>query len=110
MKLKKGDEVEVLTGKDVGKRGEITAVFRDRDKIIVSGRGVGADKQRINVVKKHQKATKATMQGGIIDKEMPMHVSNVALVCSACGPTRIGYRFTPAGDKVRVCKKCGADV
>ena len=110
MKLRKGDEVVVLSGKDVGKRGEITAVFPDRDRVIVSGRGVGAEKQRINVAKKHQKPTRATMQGGIIDKEMPMHVSNVALVCKACGPTRVGYRFTPAGEKVRVCKKCGADV
>lgn len=110
VKLRKGDEVEVLTGKDVGKRGEITAVLADRDKVIVSGRGVGAEKQRINVVRKHQKPTRATMQGGIIDKEMPMHVSNVALVCKACGPTRVGYRFAPNGQKIRVCKKCGADV
>jgi large subunit ribosomal protein L24 len=110
MKLRKGDEVEVLTGKDVGKRGEITAVLADREKVIVSGRGVGADKQRINVVRKHQKPTRATMQGGIIDKEMPMHVSNVALVCKSCGPTRIGYRFAPNGQKIRICKKCGGDV
>ena len=49
------------------------------------------------------------MQGGIIDKEMPLHVSNVALLCSKCGPTRIGYRFTTDGRKIRVCRKCGAD-
>lgn len=100
MKLKKGDTVQVLAGKDVGKKGEISRVLRDRDRVIVDG---------VNLVKKHQKPTRATMQGGIIDKEMPIHVSNVALVCSKCGPTRIGYRFTDAGKKIRICRKCGAD-
>jgi large subunit ribosomal protein L24 len=100
MTLKKGDEVVVLAGKDVGKRGTISRVIDDRDRVIVDG---------VNMVKKHQKPTRATMQGGIIDKEMPIHVSNVALVCSACGPTRIGYRFADDGSKIRVCRKCGAD-
>jgi large subunit ribosomal protein L24 len=104
MKLKKGDEVQVLSGKDVGKRGEITRVLPERERVIVTS------PQLINVVKKHQKPTRATMQGGIIDKEMPIHVSNVALLCSACGQTRVGYRFAPDGRKVRVCRKCGADV
>ena len=104
MKIKKGDEVVVIAGKDIGKRGEVTRVLPARDKVIVTS------SQLINVAKKHQKQTRATMQGGIIDKEMPIHVSNVALLCSACGPTRIGYRFAPDGKKVRVCRKCGADV
>ena len=64
----------------------------------------------INVAKKHQKPTRATMQGGIIDKEMPIHVSNVVLVCGKCGPTRVGYRIDGDGKKVRVCRKCGADL
>ena len=76
----------------------------DREKVIVTSA------QLINVVKKHQKPTRATMQGGIIDKEMPIHVSNVALWCDKCGATRIGYRFDDDGKKVRVCRKCGADV
>ncbi|HEX5616177.1 MAG TPA: 50S ribosomal protein L24 [Acidimicrobiia bacterium] len=101
MKLKKGDEVQVLAGKDVGKRGTITRVIDARDRVIVDG---------VNMAKKHQKPTRATMQGGIIDKEMPVHVSNVALVCPSCGPTRIGYRFASDGSKVRVCRKCGADI
>jgi len=100
MKLRKGDRVRVLAGKDVGKSGTITRVIPERDRVIVDG---------LNVAKKHQKPTRATMQGGIIDKEMPIHVSNVAIVCS-CGPTRIGYRFTDTGEKVRVCRKCGADL
>ena len=100
MKLRKGDEVVVLAGKDVGRRGTITRVYPDSDRVIVDG---------MNMVKKHQKPTRSTMQGGIIDKEMPLHVSNVALVCKDCGATRIGYRLTDSG-KVRVCRKCGSDI
>jgi len=101
MKLKKGDRVRVLAGKDIGKEGEVTRVLPDRDRVIVEG---------VNLAKKHQRATRATMQGGIIDKDMPIHVSNVAIICSRCGPTRIGYRFDPDGSKVRVCRKCGGDL
>jgi len=101
MKLKKGDEVEVLAGKDLGRRGTISRVIPQRERVIVDG---------INLVKKHQKPTRATMQGGIIDKEMPIHVSNVALVCKSCGPTRVGFRFAENGAKVRICRKCGGDV
>jgi large subunit ribosomal protein L24 len=104
MKLKKGDRVTVLSGKDVGKDGEITAVIPEKNRVIVTS------PQLVNVAKKHQKATRATMQGGIIDKEMPIHASNVALLCSKCGATRIGYRFEDDGTKVRICKKCGGDV
>ena len=100
MKLKKGDRVQVIAGKDLGKQGEITRVIVERNRVIVDG---------VNVAKRHQKATKATMQGGIIDKDMPIHVSNVAIVCSTCGPTRVGYRFDGT-DKVRVCRKCGKDL
>ena len=101
MKVKKGDRVQVLAGKDVGRTGEITRVLRERNRVIVDG---------INVAKKHQRSTKATMQGGIIDKEMPIHVSNVAIICASCGPTRIGYRFDDEGKKVRVCRKCEKDL
>jgi large subunit ribosomal protein L24 len=101
IKLKKGDRVRVLAGKDVGKEGEITRVLRDRDRIIVDG---------VNVAKKHQKATRATMQGGIIDKDMPIPVSNVAILCNTCGPTKIGYRFGPDGKKQRICRKCEGDL
>jgi len=101
LKLKKGDRVVVLSGKDIGKEGEITRVIRERDMVIVDG---------VNVAKKHQRATSATMQGGIIDKDMPIHISNLALLCSSCGRTRVGYRFDPDGTKFRVCKKCGKDV
>jgi large subunit ribosomal protein L24 len=101
VKLKKGDEVEVLAGKDLGKRGAVMRVMPAAGKVIVD---------RVNIAKKHQKPTKATMQGGIIDKEMPLDASNVGLVCDKCRkPTRIGYRFE-AGKKIRICRKCGGDV
>jgi large subunit ribosomal protein L24 len=100
LKLRKGDRVVVLSGKDIGKEGEITRVFPERRMAIVDG---------VNVARKHQRATKATMQGGIIDKDMPIDMSNLALLCSACGPTRVGYRIESDGSKVRVCKKCGKD-
>jgi len=101
VKLKKGDRVRVIAGKDIGKEGEVTRVLGERDRVIVDA---------INVAKKHQKATKATMQGGIIDKDMPIHVSNVAILCETCGPTKIGFRFEPDGTKVRTCRKCGGDL
>ena len=103
MKIKKGDRVRVLSGKDRGKEGEVMRAIPSQDKVIVDG---------VNRVKKNQRQTRATMQGGIIDKDMPIPVANVALVCKACGrPTRIGYRIDDAvGAKVRVCRRCGADV
>ena len=101
MKVKKGDEVVVLAGKDVGRRGTITRVIRGTDKVIVDG---------VNMGKRHTKPRGATMQGGIIDKEMPIHVSNVALWCNKCGATRIGYRFDDDGKKIRVCRRCGGDI
>jgi len=92
LKLRKGDRVRVLTGKDV---------LTDSNRVIVDG---------VNVAKKHQRQTKATMQAGIIDKDMPINAANVAILCDKCGPTRIGYRFGDDGKKIRVCKKCGADL
>ena len=100
MKLRKGDQVEVLTGKDAGRRGEITRVVSASGRVIVDG---------VNVAKRHQRPTRATMQGGIIDKDMPIDVSNVAIVCAHCGPTRVGYRGEGA-DKVRICRKCGGEL
>ncbi|HET9771724.1 MAG TPA: 50S ribosomal protein L24 [Acidimicrobiia bacterium] len=101
MKLKKGDRVKVIAGKDVGKDGVIMRVLPEKNKVIVEG---------VNIAKKHQRPTRATMQGGIIDKDMPIHASNVALICGSCGATRLGYRFDDAGKKIRICRKCKADV
>jgi large subunit ribosomal protein L24 len=102
MKIKKGDRVRVLTGKDRGKEGVVMFALPRECKVIVEG---------VNVAKKHQKRTRATMQGGIIDKDMPIPVSNVAIISPSDGkPTRVGYRLTPEGEKVRVCKRTGADL
>lgn len=100
LKLKKGDRVEVLQGKDRGKTGEITRVLPRANKVIVDG---------INVAKKHQKPTRSTMQGGIISKDMPIPASNVAIVCPKGHKARIGYVIVD-GDKRRVCRKCGGDL
>jgi len=76
-------------------------VFPEADKVIVEGAGM---------VKKHQRQTRQTQQGGIIDKDMPIHVSNVMLICKSCGPTRAGYSVDEGGHKIRVCRKCGKEL
>ena len=102
MKLKKGDMVVVLQGKDRGKKGEVMRVLPKERKVIVDG---------VNIAKKHQRATKATMQGGIIDKDIPMWASSVALVSPGDGKaTRVGYRFDDQGRKVRICKRTKVDI
>ena len=102
LKIRKGDRVRVLTGKDRGKEGEIMRAIPDKRKVIVEG---------VNVAKKHQGPTRSTQQGGIIDRDMPLPVANVALVCPSCGkPTRVGYKFDSSGQKVRACKKCGGEI
>jgi large subunit ribosomal protein L24 len=102
MKLKKGDRVIVRTGKDRGKTGVIMKVLPGADKVIVEG---------VNVAKKHQKATRATMQGGIIDKDMPMPASRVSVVSPSDGKaTRVAYRFDDQGNKVRICARTKVDL
>ena len=91
----------MLSGKDRGKRGVIMRVLTKDNKVIVEG---------INVAKKHQRQTKARVKGGIIDKDMPVHASAVALVCPKDGPVRVGYQFKEDGTKVRVCKRCGREL
>ena len=102
LKIRKGDRVIVLSGKDKGKEGEVSRVYPEKGLVIVDG---------VNVAKRHQKPTQQTMQGGIIDKDMPIQVSNVAIVSPEDGrATRVGYRFEPDGTKVRICKRTGADI
>jgi len=102
VRVKKGDQVRVLAGKDKGREGEISRVIPQRNAVIIEG---------VNEVKRHQKATSETMQGGIIDKTMPIDVSNVAILSPSDGkPTRVGYRFSDSGEKIRVCKRTGVDL
>ncbi len=97
MKLKKGDTVIVIAGKDKGKEGEIAQVMPSKNKLIVNG---------VNTAKKHQKARAANQQGGIIDRDMPVDASNVMLVHKG-KPTRVGYGTDAAGKKVRIAKRTG---
>jgi large subunit ribosomal protein L24 len=103
-KLRKGDQVEVLTGKDRSKRGPIMKVLTKEQKVVVEG---------VNVAKKHQRQTKSRVRGGIIDRDMPIHAAAVALVCPKDGAVRTGVEFKVEGDrrsKVRVCKVCGREL
>jgi len=96
-KLKRDDTVQIIAGKDKGKRGKILKIIRDKDRVVVKG---------ANIVKKAMKRKSQQDRGGIVELEAPIHISNVMIVCKKCGPTRIGFKLD--GDtKVRVCKKCG---
>lgn len=97
-KIRKGDEVVVLTGRDKGKRGEVTQVLPKKGKLLVGG---------LNIAKRHTRPQQG-QAGGIIDKEMPLDISNVALADPKDGkPTRVGYKFLDDGRKVRFAKKSG---
>ena len=101
MKIKKDDKVVVLSGKDKGKQGKILVADPKAEKVIVEG---------VNVATKHQKPRKQGEDGGIIKVETPLYVSKVQLVCPKCGKsTRVAHKLTD-GKKVRVCKKCGAEI
>jgi large subunit ribosomal protein L24 len=96
-KLRKEDTVEIIAGKDKGKRGRILKILRDKDRVVVEG---------ANIVKKAQKRRRQQDRGGIIELEAALHSSNVMIVCKKCGPSRIGCKME--GDaKTRVCRKCG---
>jgi len=98
-RIRKDDKVMVITGKDAGKLGKVLKVLRKKDRVLV---------EKVNMVKRHMRANPYRQQaGGIVEKEMPVHVSNLMVVCSACTkPTRVGYRYTEDGKKLRFCKKC----
>lgn len=99
MKIKKDDLVQVISGKDKGKRGKILKVIPKENKVVIQG---------INIVKRHQRPIPQLREGGIIEREAPIYVSKVMLVCPSCDkPTRIGAKYLEDGTKVRVCKKCG---
>jgi len=102
-KIHKDDKVIVLTGKDKGKIGKVVKVLRSKNQVVV---------EKTNLVKKHTKPNPYTNQtGGIVEKEMPLDISNVQLVCNACSkPTRLGYKVTDDNKKVRYCKKCNETI
>ena len=101
MRLREGDKVKVISGKDAGKESRISKVYPKKDQVIVEG---------VNTAKRHTRPRGQTMQGGIVDKDMPIHVSNVMIMCEDCGrPVRISYRVDEHG-KYRVCPRCGSDL
>jgi large subunit ribosomal protein L24 len=103
-RIKKGDTVQVIAGKDLGERGEVIGVYPKENRVAVQG---------VNMLKKHQKARQAGGQqvpSQIIDFEGKMDLSNVMLVCPTCDQnTRVGFKVREDGSKVRVCKKCNAE-
>ena len=101
MKLRKGDPVVVISGKDKGKEGTVLVALPTEGKVVVEG---------VATAKRHRKARSATDTGGIVDKNMPIPVSNVAVVSPKDGkPTRVGFKFED-GKKVRICKRTGAEL
>jgi len=98
LQIKKNDSIVVISGKEKGKRGRVLSVSPSKDSLLA---------EKINVIKKHMKPSRKYAQGGIIEKEAPVHISNVMLICPKCNkPTRIGSLLLQSGKKVRVCKKC----
>ncbi|MEJ7554876.1 MAG: 50S ribosomal protein L24 [Aquificaceae bacterium] len=104
-KIKKGDTVVVLRGKERGKTGEVIKVLREENRVIV---------KNVNLVKKHVKGIPNVREGGIYEIEAPIHISNVMLICPKCGkPTRVGIRTVVEGEvlrKYRYCKKCNENI
>src|SRR5579875_941266 len=101
-KIRKGDHVIVLSGKDKGRRGEVVRAFPKHGSVIVEG---------VNRVKRHQRTTQIRKRAGIIEKDLPVPASLVALVCPKENtPTRVGYKFADDGAKRRVCARCGEEL
>lgn len=97
--IKKGDVVQVLKGKDRGKKGKVITVFVAAGKALVEG---------CNLAKKHRRQTRQDQKGGIVDIEVPVALANLGIVCKACDkPVRVGFKTAKDGAKERVCKRCG---
>ena len=96
--IKKDDKVKIIAGKDMGKIGKVLKVIRKKDRVLV---------ENINIVKRHTKASASNRQGGIVEREAPIHWSNIMLMCNKCvAPVRVKMQRLEDGKKVRVCRKC----
>jgi large subunit ribosomal protein L24 len=99
VQIRKNDSVMVISGKERGKTGKVLRVLRDQDGVII---------ERLNIVKRHSKPRGPQQPGGIVEKEAPIHVSNLMIMCDKCNaPVRIGHKELGDGRKVRVCRSCG---
>ena len=102
LSLKKNDTVMVTTGKERGKSGKVLRVLPEKNAVII---------ERLNFVKRHLRPGAGRGQGGIVEKEAPIHISNVQLLCSKCNlPARTGKKILEDGSKIRICKKCGETI
>ncbi len=99
--VKKGDKVLVISGKDKGKKGKILVCNLERERVVVEG---------VNLIKKHTRPTQKSPQGGIVQKEGFIHMSNVTLICPSCGAATRVNRTRTEGKLVRICKKCGGEI
>ena len=99
MQIRKNDSVMVIAGKERGKTGKVLRVVRDKDALII---------ERMNLVKRHTRPRGPQQPGGIVEKEAPVHVSNVMIMCDKCNaPVRIGRKTLGDGKKIRICRRCG---
>jgi len=99
MHIRKGDTVAVIAGKEKGRRGKVLDIVTKKDRVVV---------EKLMMVKRHTKPSQKAPQGGIVEKEGTIHISNIALFCEKCAkPRRAGVQFNQGGGKVRVCKTCG---
>ncbi|TRZ77794.1 50S ribosomal protein L24 [bacterium] len=102
MRIRKNDNVMVIAGKDKGKSGKVIKSVISNEKVVVD---------KVNIAKKHMKSQYEGKKGEIIEKPMPLHISNVKLICPKCGkPTKVGSRKIESGKNIRVCKKCKEDI
>ena len=98
MKIRKNDTVLVITGKNKGKKGKVRFAYPDKERVLVEG---------VNMIKRHTRALRQARQAGIIEREAPIHVADVMLLCAKCNhPTRVGFRLLENGKRVRFCRSC----
>jgi len=103
IQIRKNDQVKVIAGKDLNKTGRVLRVLRDKGRVVVEG---------VSFLKRHTRPNpQKQIKGGIVEREAPIHVSNVMIVCGACGkPTRIGHNMLADGKKVRICRSCNSSL
>jgi len=103
IQIRKNDQVKVIAGKDLNKTGRVLRVLRDKGRVVVEG---------VSFLKRHTRPNpQKQIKGGIVEREAPIHVSNVMIVCGACGkPTRIGHNLLADGKKVRICRSCNSSL
>lgn len=103
IQIKKNDQVKVVAGKDLGRSGRVLKVLRDKNRVVVEG---------VSMLKKHTRANPSkNLKGGIVEREAPIHVSNVMIVCGACNKAvRIGHSVTAEGKRIRICRACGSSL